>query len=151
MIELSLGSSAMTTDPTAATLEFLRQWEPGFDAMAASFADALADEGVWDQRPIASTAGPDEAIAFLRRAQRLLGLERIVVDVLHVAATSGGVVLTHRVDHLLDRRGRTIVSAPVAGAMTWQDGRITHWRELFDAATFGGAAARGRLMAALRR
>jgi limonene-1,2-epoxide hydrolase len=123
----------------ARTLEFFDKWAVSFDAMTASFEGAFAPDCVWVQKPLAVTTGPDEAIAFLRRAQRTMGLETIRVETLHLASV-GNVVHTERVDHLKRADGGLIVSAPVAGVLEWENGRIVSWREYFDSASFVGRA-----------
>jgi limonene-1,2-epoxide hydrolase len=123
----------------ARTLEFFDQWSVSFDAMVSAFEANFAPDGVWVQRPLAVTTGPEEAVAFLRRAQKGIGLDTIAVETLHIAAI-GGIVHTERVDHLKRADGSTIVSAPVAGILEWQDARIVSWREYFDSASMVGRA-----------
>ncbi|TAM66333.1 limonene-1,2-epoxide hydrolase family protein [Mycobacterium sp.] len=115
-------------------LGFFAAWGESFDAMCASF-DLLAPEGVWDQRPIPKLTGPHQAVRFLRIAHRVMGLATIDVEILNIASKNG-VVHTARIDRLRRTDGSVIVAAPVAGVLTFSDGKITYWREYFDATGF---------------
>ncbi|MEA2346768.1 MAG: limonene,2-epoxide hydrolase [Thermoleophilaceae bacterium] len=121
------------------TIEFFERWGVSFEEMEASFRETFAPACVWEQRPMAVTTGPDEAVRFLRRARTALGVETVEVDLRNISAT-GGIVHTERMDHLRRADGGLIVSAPVAGVLEWQDGRIVSWREYFDSASFVGRA-----------
>ncbi|WAJ46641.1 limonene-1,2-epoxide hydrolase [Mycobacterium sp. Aquia_216] len=115
-------------------LGFFAAWGESFDAMCASF-DLLAAECVWDQRPIPKLTGPGQAVRFLRIAHRVLGLATIDVEILGIASKND-VVHTARVDRLRRADGTLIAAAPVAGMLTFGAGKITHWREYFDATGF---------------
>jgi len=112
-------------------LEFFAAWGESFDAMCASFG-LLAADCVWDQRPIPKLTGPREAVRFLRISHRVLGLATIDVEILSIAGRND-VVHTARVDRLRRADGTLIAAAPVAGVLTFGAGKITHWREYFDA------------------
>jgi limonene-1,2-epoxide hydrolase len=115
-------------------LGFFAAWGESFDAMCASF-DLLAPEGIWDQRPIPKLTGPRQAVRFLRIAHRTLGLATIDVEIVSIASTNN-VVHTARIDRLRRADGSLIVAAPVAGVLTFGAGKITYWREYFDASGF---------------
>ncbi|MDP9182883.1 MAG: hypothetical protein M3P04_08945, partial [Actinomycetota bacterium] len=55
------------------TLAFFEQWAVSYDAMVASFREALWSECLWEQRPLAVTTGPEQAVRFLRRARLGMG------------------------------------------------------------------------------
>ena len=131
-----------STETEARTLAFFEQWGVSFDAMVASFHDSFAADCVWEQRPLAVTRGPDEAVRFLRRARLGMGLDSVHVEIRNITS-SPGVVFTERVDHLRRRGGGLIVTAPVTGILEWRDGRVVAWREYFDAASFVGRALPG--------
>jgi limonene-1,2-epoxide hydrolase len=122
---------------TERTASFFTRWSESYEQMCASFHDVFGAECVWDQRPLARTTGPDAAVRFLNLAHRTMGLATIDVEMLSIAAARD-VVHTERIDHLRRANGRLIVAAPVAGVLTFRDGRLVHWREYFDAATFAG-------------
>lgn len=110
-----------------------------FDAMVASFHACFAADCVWEQRPLAVTRGPDEAVRFLRRARFGMGLDTVHVEIRNITSAPG-IVFTERVDHLRRLDGGLIVTAPVTGVLEWRGGRIVAWREYFDAASFVGRA-----------
>jgi limonene-1,2-epoxide hydrolase len=71
------------------TTQFFQQWGVSYDAMTAAFREAFAPECVWEQRPLAFTTGPDEAVRFLRRAKLAMGLERVDVDIRNITSARG--------------------------------------------------------------
>lgn len=75
-------------------------------------------------------AGDVDAIAAV--VSRFLGANHIVFDTLR-QVSAGHLVMNERVDHLTPRGGNTI-SLPVMGAFELADGKITAWRDYFDAA-----------------
>jgi limonene-1,2-epoxide hydrolase len=115
-------------------LEFFARWGGSFDAFAASF-ELLAEDCVWDQRPIPQLVGPRAAVRFLMLARRTLGVETCDVEIVRVAS-EGSVVHVERVDRLRRADGSLIVAAPVAGVLTFSGGQLIHWREYFDSAEF---------------
>jgi limonene-1,2-epoxide hydrolase len=123
------------------TLEFFARWAVSFDEMCASFREHFGAGCVWDQRPMIKTTGPDHAVLFLRVARRTMGLATIEVEV-ESLAVDGDTVHTARIDHLRRADGSLIASAPVAGVLTFDGGRIVHWREYFDSAAFAAQVLR---------
>lgn len=121
------------------TIAFFEQWGVSYDAMTAAFRDAFAAECLWEQRPMAVTRGPEEAVRFLHRANLAMGLATVDVELRNVMS-AGDIVFTERVDHLCRADGARIVSALVAGILEWRNGRIVAWREYFDSASFVGRA-----------
>ena len=115
---------------------FFASWGTSFEDMCEGFGVELDAECDWDQRPMWRTHSRESALSFLRLARRSLGLDTIDVDLLSVAVT-GDVVHTQRVDHLRRRDGSLIVSAPVAGVLTYSGDRVVHWKEYFDPTVLG--------------
>lgn len=115
---------------------FFASWGTSFDGMCEGFGIELDAECDWDQRPMWRTHSRESALSFLRLARRTLGLDTIDVDLLSVAVT-GQVVHTQRVDQLRRRDGSLIVSAPVAGVLTYRNDRVVHWKEYFDPTVLG--------------
>lgn len=132
------------------TTEFFERWGVSFEEAIASFHESFAPGCVWEQRPMAVTTGPEEAVTFLRRAHRAMGLETIDVEMRSISS-AGAFVHTERIDHLRRADGGLIVSAPVAGVLEWKDGQIVAWREYFDAASFVGRALPRLLSGGLQR
>lgn len=118
--------------------DFFAQWSVSFEAMCASLEQHFAPGCHWDQRPMAQTRGTEDALRFLQRSRRLLGLETIDVEIRQLAVRDG-VVHSARIDHLRRADGTLLVSAPVAGVMVFEDGKITEWREYFDVASLAGS------------
>jgi limonene-1,2-epoxide hydrolase len=116
-------------------LDFLARWGESFDACCRSFEDLLAEDCVWDQRPIPRLTGPRSAVRFLKLARSTIGLETIDVEIRRIASDRD-VVYVERVDRLRRADGSLIASAPVVGLMTFSADRVVHWREYFDSAEF---------------
>jgi limonene-1,2-epoxide hydrolase len=130
--------------------EFFAAWGRSFDGMCTAFEALLAEDCVWDQRPIPRLRGPAQAVRFVRIARRTLGMETIEVELLRVAAV-GDAVHTERIDHLLRADGSLIVSAPVAGVLVFEGDRVTYWREYFDAGSFTARTLASSAAYAVRR
>jgi len=116
-------------------VEFFARWGRSFDELCGSFEDLLAEDCVWDQRPIPALTGPQAAIRFLKISRRAIGLETIDVEIVRIASMHN-VVHVERIDRLRRADGSLIAKAPVAGVLTFAEGRVTHWREYFDSAEF---------------
>lgn len=114
---------------------FFERWAVSFEETCAAFEETFSADCLWDQKPMTVTTGPEQAVRFLRRTRSLTGLERIEVELLSIVA-AGGVVHTQRVDRLYTRSGALLAQAPVAGVLHLSDGRITQWKEYFDAGSF---------------
>ena len=132
----AMGERAMPT-PTEVVTTFLALWDkPG--GLDRSIRDYFNADTVWINVGMATTTGPDEAIALNAHLAATMGLATIRVDMLAIAET-GNKVLTERVDHMVNAAGETMFSAPVAGTFEIEDGKIAAWRDYFDSA--GAAAA----------
>ena len=126
-------------DNAQRTLEFFARWSTSYEELTESFRDVFDPQCVWDQRPMARTTGPAAAIRFMDIARTTMGLATIDVEIVSIAA-AGDKVHTERIDTLRRADGGIIVAAPVAGVLTFEGGRLVHWREYFDSATFAGLA-----------
>ena len=129
---------------------FFERWALSFEETCAAFEETFAEDCLWDQKPMTVTTGPQEAVRFLRRTRSLMGLERIEVELLSIAA-GGGVVHTQRIDRLYTRSGALLAQAPVAGVLHLHDERITQWKEYFDAGSFVANALHQGLRQGLHR
>jgi limonene-1,2-epoxide hydrolase len=141
------------TADIALVRRFFERWAVSFEETCAAFEDTMAEDCVWDQKPMALTTGPQGALRFLRRARSTMGLERIEVELISIVAAAG-IVHTQRVDRLYARSGALLAAAAVAGVLHLRDGRITQWKEYFDAGSFVADTLRQglrRLSAGLRR
>lgn len=97
--------------------------------------ELLAEDCIWDQRPIPRLRGPEHAVRFLDLAHAALGLATIDVEILHIAS-AGEFVHVQRIDRLRRADGSLIATAPVAGVLRFHGSQVVHWREYFDSAEF---------------
>jgi limonene-1,2-epoxide hydrolase len=145
-----------TSDGHAATerenqiVAFFARWGESFDAVCASFQELLAEDCIWDQRPIPRLTGPRQAVRFLKVCRNTLGLDTIDVEILHIA-TQGDVVHVERIDRLRRADGSVIASAPVAGVLQFSGDRVVHWREYYDSAEFLAQALGTSILYVTRR
>lgn len=101
----------------------------------------LADDVLYDNVPFPDIVGRDAVAAFHRGFG--VGTEFLLDwQVTHIAA-DGNVVLNERIDIFRHRDGGTI-TLPVMGTITVAGGKITVWRDYFDAADFDRQLARIR-------
>ena len=118
--------------PSEVVTAFLALWEQpgGLDASIRAYFNA---DTVWENVGLATTTGPEEAMALNAQLAATMGLAAIRVDMLALAVT-GNKVLTERIDHMLDAAGQAMHSAAVMGTFEIVDGRIAAWRDYFDSA-----------------
>jgi limonene-1,2-epoxide hydrolase len=116
----------------------LASWGEGLEAAAAATREHFADDCVWEQTAIPTTTGPEEA-AQLMLGMEAMGFKAIEVDYRNVVS-SGDVVCTERVDHILGLDGTRKGSFPVVGVTEFRDGKISSWREYFDSANLAQLA-----------
>ncbi len=107
-----------------------------FDAWGARDLDRVMSlfsaDAVFHCIPIAPARGTAEIRAF---AESIFGMtEQIKVDTLNIAETQAGVVLTERIDHM--QVAGTSIPLPVMGTFEISDGKISAWRDYFDAEQF---------------
>lgn len=127
--------------PTEVVTTFLALWErPG--GLDQAIRDYFLPTTVWENVGLATTTGPDEAIALNRGFEEKFGVAAIRVDTLAIAAV-GNKVLTERIDTMLDAAGRVLLPAAVAGIFEVADGKIAAWRDYFDSAGAMALQAQG--------
>jgi limonene-1,2-epoxide hydrolase len=115
--------------PEATVNEFIRR-VVAVDLDGA--AELVSDDLEYDNVPIGATHGPDGLKEFL--AGMTLGIDEVEF-VVHRQTAVGNVVMNERTDRF--RLGETWIDLPVAGVFEVDEqGRITLWRDYFDAATF---------------
>jgi limonene-1,2-epoxide hydrolase len=118
--------------PSEIVTTFLASWEePG--GLDQAFRDNFLPTTVWENVGLATTTGPDEAIALNAQLGQSMGIASIRVENLAVAE-AGDKVLTERIDHMIDAAGKTFYSAAVMGIFEVRDGKIAAWRDYFDSA-----------------
>lgn len=124
------------TTPTELVLEFVGSWARGGEAHREGIRARFAPDTVWENVGVSRTTGPDEAIAFMDRFDRRLGVSRISVDVL-AAAAAGTSVLTERVDHFHATDDSVLASVRVMGIFEVRGETIVAWRDYVYARAFG--------------
>lgn len=118
--------------PSEIVTTFLAMWDkPG--GLDQSVRDYFTPGTVWENVGMATTTGPDEAIALNAQFAQNFGMAGIRVDNLAVAEV-GNKVLTERIDHFLDAEGKVTGSFPVMGIFEIENGKIAAWRDYFDTA-----------------
>jgi limonene-1,2-epoxide hydrolase len=128
---LNLYDLPMLATPDALVKGFFGRWAVTFDEMCRSFESTLSHDCVWDQRPLARTVGPGEAVRFLERSRTFMALDTIEVELLSLAVNQN-VVHTARIDHLRRADGSVLASAAVAGVLKVEGDQVIEWREYFD-------------------
>lgn len=119
--------------PTETVVAFIAEWGKGNEAMLAAYRHYFTPATVWENVGLSVTTGIEEAIALLNGFEPAYGVHYIKVDLLHIAA-AGEVVLTERVDRMMDRNGVEGWSVRMMGIFELQNGKVARWREYFDSA-----------------
>jgi limonene-1,2-epoxide hydrolase len=98
----------------------------------AGAAELVSDDLEYDNVPIGKVSGPDGLTSFL--SAMVTGIDEVVFEV-HRQVAVGATVMNERTDRF--RLGDRWIDLPVAGVFeVGADGRITLWRDYFDAPTF---------------
>lgn len=120
------------SDPISIVTEFLEVLSRGKPGFSEAVRRWFTPQTVWENVGLATTTGPDEALALLEG----MGAGGLRIEVLSAAA-SGRTVLTERIDYLLDPGGATMREIRCMGAFEVDaDGKITRWTDYFDTAAF---------------
>ncbi len=121
--------------PTETVKAFFHCWSQGRERMFGSLHDYLSPDAVWENVGLSRTVGPDEAEAAFRAFGPVQDCQRMDVEYIAVAET-GDLVMTERVDHVIDKEGKISLSVRVAGVLRVEQGKITEWRDYFDTLPF---------------
>lgn len=115
---------------------FCAMWEQpgGFTAAVRGYFTEQTD---YENVGMTHTIGIEQGLALVAGFENDMGIARIKVDMLAIAA-NGNTVLTERVDHMINAAGETFVSLRLMGIFEVQDGKIVKWRDYFDTAPFKG-------------
>jgi len=98
----------------------------------AGAAALVSDDLEYDNVPVGPTHGPDGLVEFL--TGMTAGVDEVEF-VVHRQVASGNLVMNERTDRF--RLGDIWIDLPVAGVFEVNaEGRISLWRDFFDAATF---------------
>jgi limonene-1,2-epoxide hydrolase len=123
--------------PIETATAFLAELGKGKEAMHAAIKTYLTPETVWENVGLAKTTGPEEALGLLGQFEQNMGIDRIRVENLAIAA-DGDTVLTERIDYLVGADGTEHLALRVMGVLEVKDGKITAWRDYFDTKALGG-------------
>jgi predicted dinucleotide-binding enzyme/limonene-1,2-epoxide hydrolase len=93
----------------------------------------LAKDVLYDNVPFPDIVGRDEVAKFHRGFG--IGTEFLLDWTVTSISAAGNVVLNERVD-IFKHAGGGVISLPVMGTLTVENGEITVWRDYFDAADF---------------
>jgi len=103
------------------------------------FASYFTEDATWWNSPWQAVKGRDAIRDTLRRgAERMTALPW---EIRHIIA-DGDVVMTERVDHFLVGENR--ISVPCMGVFELHDGKISAWRDYWDARQFESQMPRSR-------
>jgi limonene-1,2-epoxide hydrolase len=120
--------------PVETVEAFCAMWaQPG--GFAQSVRDYFTDETDYQNVGLSHTIGIDQALGMIAQFEQGMGLATIGVDMLAIVA-QGDVVMTERVDHMINAAGETFTSIRLMGVFNLQDGKIVEWRDYFDASPF---------------
>ena len=113
------------------TRAFIAAWERrDIEAIIGACAEDIFYHNIPTDPMIGPAAMRQFAEPFLR------GCDHVAWDLLSIAETPAGVVLTERVDRFELKNGKRI-ALPVMGAFAFDGaGKLTQWRDYFDMAQF---------------
>jgi limonene-1,2-epoxide hydrolase len=120
-------------DPVETVKAFLAEFVKGRAAGEAALRTYFKADTVWEMVGIGTMVGPEEAIVAMNRDYAALGIARLQVDLLSIAA-EGDRVLTERVDRMIGADGGEVRAARIMGIFEIEGGRIRATREYFDTA-----------------
>ncbi|WP_417620310.1 limonene-1,2-epoxide hydrolase family protein [Parasphingorhabdus sp.] len=123
--------------PIETATQFLEQLGKSKEAMHAAIRTYLTPDTVWENVGLAKTAGIEEALGLLAQFEQTMGVDRIRIDTLAIAA-SGDTVLTERIDYLVGADGTEHIALRVMGVLEIKNEKITAWRDYFDTAALSG-------------
>lgn len=119
-----------TNDPVRIAETFFEHWNGNRITEALNM---LSEDVLYDNVPFPDIRGRSEVEKFHRSFG--IGTEFLLDwKIIHIAA-AGNVVLNERVDVFRNGSGG-VISIPVMGTITVENGEITVWRDYFDPADF---------------
>lgn len=111
-------------------IAFMALWTSP-EGIKTAFRHYFTPETVYENIGMSRTVGIDEALAFVEGYDQTHSGGYWTARTLSIAA-DGAMVLTERVDEMLDGSGTVLHSARVIGAFEVRDGKIVAWRDYFD-------------------
>jgi limonene-1,2-epoxide hydrolase len=114
--------------------DFLDTWSAGPVPLEAALRDLFRPDTEWINVGLSRSVGADEALKLGAQFEASIGYSKILVETLHIAA-AGNVVLTERMDRLIDAGGRELGAFAIAGVFELDDeGKLLRWRDYTDPA-----------------
>ncbi len=125
------------TDPIETVKQFFASMDTtSIDDCAKALASQVTDDFVWENSGLPTVNGPQGGADFLTSFSQAMPMTGIKVDWIAVAA-AGNIVVTERIDHMVDAEGNKLLSLPLAGTLeVAEDGKIKAWRDYFDPRPF---------------
>lgn len=126
--------------PTETVNAFFAECGRSHEAMLGAVRRYFTPATVWENVGMATTTGPDEAIALIGDFRESMGMETLRVEML-AGAEQGNKLLTERVDYIVRADGSVAGEIRLMGVLEVRDGHILAWRDYFDTAGLLGRAA----------
>lgn len=124
------------SNPEDVVFDFFKRIETSdFAQSKAAFEELLSEDCHWANSGFPTAEGKQACLALWDNFNAGFGITGIRVETTHWAS-SGGSVVTERIDHLLGADGAVIASAPLAGTLEVRNGKICAWRDYFDPRPF---------------
>ena len=115
-------------------LEFFKAWESGtYAQLRGAYEEFLADDCVYENSGLPTCEGKAAALALIDGIQAVTDIQSITAEIRGLAA-GGDLVFSERVDHHFDSNGVENLTPRICGVMEVRGGKITAWRDYFDAA-----------------
>jgi len=124
--------------PTETVNAFFAECERSHDAMLDAVRRYFTPTTVWENVGMATTTGPEEAIALIGNFRASMGMETLRVEML-ASAEQGSKLLTERIDYIIRADGSVAGEIRLMGLLEVDDGRIIAWRDYFDTAGLLGS------------
>jgi limonene-1,2-epoxide hydrolase len=124
-----------TTQAETVVDAFLSSWGPDWPTFRSAYETYLSADCVYENTGMPTATGIDEILALVDAFAALTGMVCGEAKIRHSFANDT-VVLNERAEVWRKADGTPILEVPVAvmGAFEVADGKITHWRDYWDAA-----------------
>jgi limonene-1,2-epoxide hydrolase len=119
--------------PIETVQTFLDELITGREGGKAALRRFFRPDTVWEMVGVGVMTGPEAAIEVMDKEYDAMGIDRLQVEILAIAAV-GNTVFTERVDRMLSTDGREVRGARMVGVFEVEDGKIRATREYFDTA-----------------
>lgn len=114
--------------------EFFAAWEGGtYSQLRGAYDEFLADDCVYENSGLPACDGKAAALALIDGIQAVTNIQSITAEIRGLAA-NGDLVFSERIDHHFDSKGVENLTPRICGVMEVRGGKITAWRDYFDAA-----------------